>query len=217
MSTWSLSRLGTYEKCAAKYKYSYVDKMPRGPTGAAAQRGLDKHALLEQFVKGEIENLPNDLAMYQNFIKGMKEAHAHELFPEQKLAMNEKWEDVDYDSPNVWWRGILDLLVAHPKGAVVYDWKTGKIYDDHAQQRELYSLALFARYPKLQEVRAVHVYLDQGQNREQTYHRSQSKQLQDGWVRRVERMMTEKEFIPNPTYLCRYCNFSRFNGGPCRF
>lgn len=215
--SWSLSRLGTYEKCAAKYKFSYIDKLPRGPTGAAAQRGLDKHALLEQFCKGELDRLPADLAYYDSFIRSMRESENMTLFPELKLAMNEKWEEVPYDSPDVWWRGILDLLVLHGGGAVVYDWKTGRVYDDHSQQRELYALALFSHYPELPEIRAVHVYLDQGQNREQTFHRSQSEQLQAGWVRRVDRMMTEKDFIPNPTYLCRYCNFSRFNGGPCRF
>lgn len=212
---WSLSSLGCYEKCAARYKYRYIDGLIDAP-GAAASRGTLIHSTVEAFIRGLSIELPANLALYRGFFDGIKRVDG-DVLPEHKLALNEQWEPTDFSADNVWWRGVLDLLIVEPNRLTLYDWKTGKIYDDHDDQKEIYSLATLLHHPKLYEVRAIHVYLDLGKNREKTIHRDHVPALQDKFLRRVNRMQTDTDFIPNPSFMCRYCSFSAAKGGPCRF
>lgn len=211
--SWSLSRLQSFESCAAKYKYQYLDKLPSTPNPAMA-RGLMKHKVMEDYMNGVGGALPTELAHYGIFLDAARQKNGK---AEIKLGLKRDWTPCDFDDPEVWWRGVLDLLVLEEVQAIVYDWKTGKIYDSHDDQKFLYAIAVLATYPDLMQVRAIHVYLDQGKNREKTLHRDQAFILRGGYEVRVDRMQSSPEYIPNPTFMCRYCSFSKENQGPCRF
>lgn len=214
---WSLTKLTTSEQCHAKYKFRYKDHLKSKPGGAAA-RGIDNHKTVELFVKGEIDGLPPDLDFYQGFFTGLR---ATDKFPEHRVSLRRDLTVCEWDDPEVWVQAVLDLKVlCSPSIANVYDWKTGKIYDDHDDQKELYALCVFAEHPEVREVRAIHVYLDLGQNREKTFHRDQVPDMWARWRTRVsflERLDEGGIFVPNPGFMCRYCPFSRSQGGPCRF
>lgn len=215
MMVWSLSKLQTFEKCPLKYKYKYIDKIPDGPSGPAAARGTMLHAAMEaHIVTGDA--LPAELSMYTGFLGSLKSQEG-QVLPEAKLGMKIDWSPCAYDDPDVWWRGILDLLVVSATQGVVYDWKTGKIYPDHDDQKDIYSTATLSKYPHLYEVRAIHVYLDIGKNKEKTTHRNQVADVQKRFEHRVHMMECCVEFIPKPQFLCRYCGYSRVNGGKCQF
>jgi len=211
--SWSLSRIQTFEKCAARYKYRYLDKMAEAP-GPAMARGTLKHKIMEDYVNGAITMLPPELSHYTIFLDSAKQKKAQ---PEIQMGLKRDWTPCAFDDPDVWWRGVLDLLVLDKVQAIVYDWKTGQIYDDHDDQKHLYATAVLATYPELYQVRAIHVYLDKGKNREKTIHRDQAILLRSGYETRVARMESATEFIPNPTFMCRYCAFSAANQGPCKF
>lgn len=211
---WSLSALGTFEKCAFKYKLKYIERLEENRS-ASASRGVGNHSLVEEFLKGTITSLPAELSYYQGFLTGLKQ---HEIYPEHVITLNRKWESVPKDSPEIWYKGVLDLkLIESTEAAVVYDWKTGKIYPDHDDQKSIYSIGVFSEHPSLFSVRAVHVYLDLGQNREKTYHRDQVYSMRFFWERRVEKLERAPEYIPNPGFHCRWCSYSRANKGPCKF
>lgn len=210
--TWSLSRLQTYEGCAMKYKFRYVDGL-KSDAGPAAARGQLKHKNIEDYVNG-IGQLSEDLAHYGPFLDHTKTLNC---IAEIQMGLNDQWKPVPYEDASVWLRAVLDLLVVGAVEATVFDWKSGKIYDKHEDQRDLYSVVVLATHPEIYQVRAVHVYLDQGRNREKTIHRDQARAIQEKFEARVARMEADKEWIPNPTFMCRYCSFSRFNGGGCKF
>lgn len=239
--SWSLSSLGTFEKCAAKYDYKYIKKLPELSRSAAADRGVNLHKMVEDFVAGATDSLPAELSFYTQFLLGLR---THEIYPEHKVALDRNWELTDWDAKDLWYKGVLDLkllerpeeltrgdclLSGEPKGygpeptaAVVYDWKTGKIYPDHDDQKAIYSLAVFSEHPAVQRVRAIHVYLDLGKSREITYYRNEVQQLRELWEARVKRLENAAAtegygYPPNPTFMCRYCSYSKFKGGPCRF
>lgn len=209
--SWSLSSLGTWEQCPLKYKLKYKDKIPDKPSVAAA-RGTDNHALIEAYLKGEIELLPSVLSFYQQFLSGLK---LYPIFPEHKIAVNASWQPVNWSDG--WLRCVLDLKLRDGTGAVIYDWKTGKMYDDHYDQKELYSLAVFSEDPDVQRVRAIHVYLDLNKITERTYERGDIALRRERWQSRVDKMEKDASYIPNPTWKCRYCPYSREKGGPCQF
>lgn len=211
--SWSLSSLGTYEKCPASYKYRYLDQVPTTKSTAAA-RGITNHGIVEGYLKGELSVLSPELSFYQGFFNDLKK---HENYPELKLSLKRDWTPCLWDDPEVWWKGVLDLLVLKDEEAIVFDWKTGKIYPDHDDQKTLYSLAVFAAYPAVRSVRAVHVYLDLGKNRERTFHRHEVHMLRDLWLPRVRRLEGDTQFIPDPSFRCTRCPFSRSQGGPCKF
>jgi hypothetical protein len=219
---WSLTSLQTFEQCGFKYKLKYIDKQKEARS-VQATRGVDNHKLVEDFVSGKIDILPTDLEFYTQFFTGLRQ---HEIYPEHRIAVDREWVPVDWDDPDAWYRCVIDLQVVypdagsnqpHPLQIANYDWKTGKIYPDHQDQKELYALATFAESPTVRRVRSIHVYLDLGTNREVTFDRDQMHSLRDRYENRVAKMEGASEYIPNPGFYCRWCGFSKAKGGPCIF
>jgi hypothetical protein len=210
---WSLSKLGTFEKCRARYKYRYIDGL-KEPKGAAASRGIDKHKIVEDFVAGITEALPADLSYYHGFLSNVRQSGGK---AELQLALRADWTPCAFGDSDAWWRGVLDALVVLESKAHVFDWKTGKIYDDHDDQKDLYAAAVFSTYSEVEEIVATHVYLDLGQNREKRYTRADLPAIRARWEGRVNSLLSAEAFFPNPQYSCRWCGFAKANGGPCRF
>lgn len=215
--TWSLSSLGTYEKCGFKYKLKYVEKLKEQRSDKAS-RGVDNHSIVENFLKGTIPDVSEELGFYRAFLTGLK---SYEIYPEHKVSLTRQWTPTTWGAPDSWYRGVLDLKLIEKDirapSAVVYDWKTGKIYPDHDDQKSLYALAVLSEQPTLLQVRTVHVYFDLNSNREKTFHRDQVPELRREWETRVQRLEQDPVYIPNPGWQCRYCSFSREKGGPCQF
>ncbi len=212
---WSLSALSSYEKCPAQYKYRHIERLPVNFKSDAAARGTELHATIESFLKGTITELPNEINFYTQYLTQLK---GREIYPEHKVALTRDWEVTEWDGDLCWYRGIFDLKISGAGDEVtIIDWKTGKIYPEHDDQKSLYSLAAFSESPTVQRVRAIHVYLDLGKNREKTYDRQQLHELRASWNSRVLKLEQETEWLPNPNFMCRYCSFSRMNGGPCKF
>lgn len=211
----SLSKLGTFEQCAAKYKFKYIDNLPTPPSTSAG-RGIDTHSMIELYLKtGEVMLNP-PLDFYQGWLDGLRKVEG--ASPEAKLALDVDWNPCDWNSEVVWWRGVLDLLIP-PQGQKVhvYDWKTGKIYDDHEDQREIYGVAALSHYPEATEVTCTHVYVDLHKSVTKTYHRDHLDLLKTRWGRRFRAVETATEFPYNPQFKCRWCPFSKESGGPCPF
>lgn len=217
MPSWSLSSLGTYERCGFKYRLKYVEKIPEARSEKAS-RGVDNHAIVEGFLKGAIPELPSELGFYSSFLTGLK---TYEIYPEHKISLTRQWIPTTWSSKDSWYRGVLDLklLTGAPdaREGIVYDWKTGKIYPDHDDQKSIYAIALLSEEPSLRQVRSVHVYLDLNSNREKTFHRDQMHELRQSWETRVQRLEQDPVYIPNPGWYCRHCSYSREKGGPCQF
>ena len=178
----------------------------------SAARGTDNHALIEAYLKGEVEILPSVLSFYQAFLSGLK---LYPIFPEHCISLNKEWKLTEWKG--AWFKAVLDLKLRDGTGAVVYDWKTGKMYDDHYDQKELYAIAVLSEDPEITRVRSVHVYLDLNKHTERTYERSDLVGRRQGWEDRVRKMEADKEYIPNPSWKCRFCSFSKDKGGPCIF
>lgn len=217
---WSLSALGTYEQCAAKYKFRYIDGIESKFSSPAAERGIELHGAIEAFLTGKSAELPHEINFYTQYLTNLKERY--KIFPEHVICLTREWTPTTADAEDRWYKGILDLKAVGrdetaPTEAAVIDWKTGKIYDEHDDQKSIYSLAVFAEEPSVLRVRAIHVYLDLGKSREKTYDRSQMHELRAAWDSRVLKLEKEERWITNPSFKCRYCPYSTAKGGPCKF
>jgi hypothetical protein len=184
----------------------------------AAQRGTDVHDSIEQFMHGKVDQLhPEIHSKYGQMLTSLRAQYTH-LGPEERWAVDENWEEVPYKSDKAWIRGFLDLGAQTKTVFDIYEWKTGRLYDSHVDQRFLYGTIGLTLWHEYSQVKVTGVYFDQKGIREgEVYERARLQWMQDEWKRRLARIEEEQRHDPNPTYLCRYCDFSKENGGPCQF
>lgn len=211
---WSLSRLRTFETCPAKYEYRYLQKIAQGEPSAAAARGSSIHKAIEVAVKTG-GDLPEEAGHLVNSYINMQRMSGNKVYPEYDLKLDHDWKMIV--AGPYWYHGILDLFVLGDKIANVDDWKSGKMYPSHDDDKEMYALAVFCAYPEVEEVVTQYHYMDLGKVVPKVFHRPMVEPAQERWTRRVHRMEQATEFIPKPQYGCRYCDYSKAKGGPCRF
>jgi len=217
MRPWSYSRLASYESCPRKYQYHYILKTPSSrPQSPAASRGSEIHEKAEKYLRGEILMYPPELQKVAGHAMRLKAAKA---LPEQKLAVNEKWEPCDYDSPDVLMRAIIDVIYTEPDVVHIQDWKTGQTYPTHAVQMENYVAVAAAHHPDAQRFHTCLIYIDQGTvTPARIVHRERIipiRQLIDARIKNAEE---DTEWKPKPSVnACRWCDFSKRHGGACDF
>lgn len=179
----------------------------------AASRGTDKHKMVELFLKNEGE-LDDSLSFYSEFFSGLKTLPVCE--PESRFAMDSEWHVSSWDQSSL--RGVMDLKVVGDTGAhTVYEFKTGKKYQDHYDQNQLYGVVELCSHPELAEVDVYGIYLDLGETTWYKFNRDMLPAMTTTWDIRLKRMDEPASHVPNPGYYCRWCAYGKTNGGPCSF
>lgn len=215
---WSLSALKLFERCKYAYKCRYLLRVPT-TYGAAAQRGVDTHKVIEMNLT---EGHPLSLELDQKWGNAFREIKQLPIQIEHKIGLTDEWT-LAPNYKDAWSRMVLDAKVKKPGGYVIYDWKTGKEYDEHYEQKELYSLGVLSEHPEETTVTAVHVYLDLGKQTKREYHRDQLLARRAQWDSRAKKLQGYLEagdtgqWIPEPNYFCKWCSYSKGNGGKCKF
>lgn len=233
-TAWSFSRYSVYKLCPAKFKYSVLLKLPE-PKGAALERGGAIHKLAEDYIKGKLPRLPNELATFAAEFKQLKALHKKKLsglVVEDNWAFTNKWAPTEWDNwIECWVRIKLDC--AHHTDEttmVVKDWKTGKLrpelHEEYLEQIELYALAALLLHEWLERVRIELCYLDLGvvypdpedpKAGSAEYVRADIPRLKKLWEKRVAPMFKDRIFAPRPNQWCRTCHYRAANGGPCKY
>jgi hypothetical protein len=182
------------------------------------ERGSKIHDSLEQFMNGHTEILHPDIhEHYGQFFFSIRENYT--VQPEAKWAFDWQWEPCNYDSPDCMVRGFMDLkFVPEDDNIQVYEYKTGKQYtDDHRHQGLLYGVSALLQHPQKKGVDVTIVYLDLKKNDKTYYPASMLFEYKPMFKKEFREIEDCEEFIPKPHYGCRWCQFSKNNGGPCRF
>ena len=216
----SFSRNSLYKKCPASYEWQYVlgHKEEFNP-GPAALRGTRIHDSIEQgFLLQSIEpfdpEIPEKVSLWlqeplQDSIAGKCKA-----YPEMQFCLNAEWESVEFDAEDGYIRGFMDNVFVYEDRVHVHEYKTGRKYDEHAHQKQLYAMVCLLLYPDINEVTVEGIYID-GKQREATiYSRAHLTSMKYTWKREIDRM-----FIPmypaRPGIQCRWCPKSSGKGGSC--
>lgn len=227
---YSYSKIQTHKKCAAKFKFGYIDmiKMPRGESSAMA-RGTEIHKSVEQFVKKESDQLHRDIReAYTGYFFSLRENY--KCFPEVKFALKggnlhfdpkqyerAEFEPCAWDDPGTVFRGFYDLKFTWDGGVAIDEFKTGKVYPEHMDQRMAYGTVALIEHPEIDHVEVRTVYLDLVNSVPVTYPRAMLPEYTGGLRRDIMKVENDTVFAPNPSFMCRYCEFSRQNAGPCQF
>lgn len=156
MVAWSYSSIKTFDQCPKKYYHLKVAKDVKDKQNTAALYGEQAHKAAEDYVAKGIPIEPKF-----NPIKGVAEvlnAMPGEKFPEMKLGVKKVdggYEPAEFNAPDVWWRGIADLVIVNGEQAKLVDYKTGKNakYAD-VKQLDLMAGALFVLRPELKVIKS---------------------------------------------------------------
>ena len=214
ITQWSYSRWKTYSQCPRKAMYIYLKKMPT-PSSPQMERGTLIHAMAEDYLNG-VKKVPEaSLRLFKDQLKKLRAVGAS---PEQELVFTKTWDLTGWTSGDAWLRMKLDAIaMPAPATALVVDFKTGKKYDDHVDQSDLYALGAFMAIPTIDTVESEFWYLDIGDMLTKTYRRADLPQLKKEWDLAIRPMLNDTKFAPLPSRGCLWCPFSKLKGGPCEF
>ena len=201
----SFSKLQTFEQCEQKYDYLYVSKTVRDAGNQYTDYGTRVHEALEKYAKGEA-SLPPELARFRRLVDRILRASGEKRF-EAKLAVDRRYQPTDWDSPDAYMRGIVDVLVIDGEKAYDLDWKTGKPKDDDRKLR-LMSLLTFAHYPSVSLVDTMYVWLHHNQTSQGRYRRTEAPTMWNTFDLKATKVKTAVElgvFKARPSPLCGWC------------
>lgn len=201
--SWSLSTLQTYEQCPYKLKKIKIDKVSCEPS-YALQYGIQVHQKMEQFLKGNITGVPKELSKFSVEMNNLKKNKA---IPEEELVLDSHWNPITdknkWKHKNAWWRGKTDARVDN----LVVDLKTGRHYDTHEDQANLYAIAIMKHFPEYSSIDVEFWHSKSGDVHSYEYFRSDLNDMIDIWDSRVRDLFREKHFLPKENEWCKYCEF----------
>jgi hypothetical protein len=207
-SSWSYSAWSTHKQCGYKYYQGRILGI-REPTNQYLERGNELHRLAEYYLKDKIKQLPPHFDRFKDMFKQLKKAKP---VVEQFWGVNDLWKPVDFKS---WCVMKMDAAVEpqYLDGWLnVIDFKTGREYDNHTNQGELYSCIGLAKYPKIKGVITEFWYLDSKEKKPYAsvdYTTKYLKRRTNYWMNEGFKLLdTKQKFLPAPTEdNCKYCYF----------
>jgi RecB family exonuclease len=233
----SVSKTKTFLDCKAKFKFAYIEKLPRKDWEFHIF-GKFCHKVLEDFHNAYIKYnsvLPFNQEMGNAFKSATKE-FGDKMTPEMKkdcwiiidkylrIVTNDKKNNLsanvvacekNFDfavSENLILNGMIDRIQIDDDNVVhVCDYKTVK--NKKYLKKDFFQLLTYAYVilqdnPDLEKVRASYILLRHDFEYITTeFSASEILKVKDQYLEYAMQMNTEKEFTPNPTALCNYCDF----------
>lgn len=229
----SVSKTKTFEDCKAKFKFCYIDKLPRIERDFHTF-GKYLHQVLENFHKALIETPSRrddwltvldeawDAAYkeYEDKMTGLQYKEAREIVEEYKALLKEEGlptviavEKPFYINLNkkVLLNGFIDRVQIDPDGMVhVADYKTTKNpkYLKDFFQVMTYCYALCLEDPSIKKFRASFILLRHNFDYlTQEFTREEVISVAEKFIKAASNIEEEKLWRPNPQFLCKYCDY----------
>lgn len=227
LTSWSYSVYHKYLDCPFAVCLEKIQKVriiePPNEHFIKGDR-VHKSAEIQIGGRGKLPKLEPELKTVKALLVDLRKRQAA---VELEWAFNRQWEPTSWYDKDAWLRIKTDVCADSAKPPVVdiIDWKTGRCYPDHAQQRSLYALGglrlvqigQLAGGSKDVQLTVKHIYLDTGLRATEKYAMASLEPLKREWMARIKKMMNDKVFNATPSpRACRYCKFNIKSGGPCR-
>lgn len=158
---WSYSSIKTFDQCAKKYYHLRVAKDTQDKGSEATQYGQEMHKVAEDFVS-EKKPIPPKFSYLEEALKVLADIPG-EKYCEKKLGVklvDDTYTACDFFDKDVWWRGIIDLLIIDGEKAYLIDYKTSKNakYAD-TKQLDLCAAAVFLHFPQVQSIKSALIFV----------------------------------------------------------
>lgn len=222
VDAWSYSALKVFEECPYRTYISRVKRI-KEPSGPAAERGTEIHLLAEQYIKGELGEMPDSLKKFEDDFEQLRALFVDaKCEVEGEWGFTKDWSPTGWMFPNTWARIKLDACVFEDDTSMrVIDFKTGKRFGNeigHSQQALIYAIAAFLRYPDTQFIKTELWYLDKNEKAERAYTRDEALMFLPKWHERAVKMTSCTDFAPTPSKSsCRWCTFKKGDPPECHY
>ncbi|HDR9868525.1 TPA: hypothetical protein QDE31_37465 [Burkholderia cenocepacia] len=211
---WSHSSLIGFDTCPRQYEEIKVLRNFQDQKNPASLWGDQFHQAAETFIRANCgglsqSTLPAEMLPYSAYLAQFI-CRPGVTLAEQEYALDVHLQPCEFLGPDVWMRGIIDVLNLNGTVAHVDDHKTGKNRKKDMQQLIIFALLVFYHHPEIQTVHTAFHWVQHGfdetaKDRE-TFHRHQIPQL---WLTLLPRLQRYKAafdagiFPPKPSGLCR--------------
>ena len=202
---WSYSSINLFEQCPRKYYHLRVAKDIVEPESEAMLYGTLVHKAAEDYIKDGVE-IPAKFAYITPVLDVLKNIPGEKLC-EYKMGLTEDLNPCDFFADNVWFRGVVDLLIINEDKAHIVDYKTGKSsqYAD-VKQLELMALAVFIHFPEVKTIKSGLAFLVAEDFVKADYLADQSCSLWMRWTEKVSRLKQAHEhdvWNARPNFTCK--------------
>jgi len=184
---------------------------------------VHKSAEIQIGGRGKLPKLEPELKTVKDLLVDLRKRQAA---VELEWAFNRQWEPTGWYDKDAWLRIKTDVCAdqVDPPEVEIIDWKTGRCYPDHAQQRSLYALGglrlvqigQLAGGSKDVQLTAQHIYVDTGLRATEKFAMCSLEPLKREWLERTKKMLSDTQFKATPSnQACKWCKFAKSRGGPC--
>jgi len=210
MTAWSYSSIKTFDQCPKKYFHLKVVKDVKDKPGEAADYGTAVHEAAELFVKDGTP-IPKKFGYMQPIVDSLV-AIEGDKHTELKLGVRKTptgYAPCSFFAKDVWWRGIVDLVIINGDTAYMVDYKTGKNakYAD-PKQLDLMAGALFVHYPDLKTIKSALAYVVSNEFIKKVHVAEQRDEYLNVFVDelgRLEHAQLSGVWNPKSSPLCGWC------------
>lgn len=202
---WSYSRMKGFETCPKQYYHVTVRKEYPFKETAATRYGTEFHKAAEDYMRDGTP-VPERFSFAQGMLDALK-AKPGDKHCELKMGLTADLKPCGFFDSDVWFRGIVDLLIIDGDKAWVVDYKTGKSakYADTGQL-QLMALSVFAHFPQVKRVKAGLVFVIADKFVPADYNVADHDALWAPWIKRyaaMEQAHANDVWNPKPSGLCR--------------
>jgi hypothetical protein len=210
MPAWSYSSIKTFEQCPKKYFHLKVAKDVKDDPGEAAEYGTAVHLAAEEYIR-DGKPIPEKFSFMRSVLEPLA-AKQGDKHCEMRLGVAKTdtgFEPCGFFDKNVWYRGIVDLLIVNGNKGWMVDYKTGKNakYAD-MKQLDLMAAALFIKYPELDTIKSGLAYVVSNEFPKKTHKRKYLDRYMavfDNQLDRLEAAMENGIWKPQSGPLCGWC------------
>lgn len=221
VTAWSYSRFADYKQCPFRFKLKYIDKLPTAGS-PAMERGNAIHKMAEDYIKAKKPpKLPEALKNVKAELEHCREAGAMAELP---WGFRQDWSwtgKPDWFGRDVFFRMKADVAISYDDDTgLVGDWKTGRRYDENQEQVKLFGAVALMRFPNWSSVDVRLWYTDQPPENNEfdaQFSRREGELIRKDWDKKVVPMFKDKRWAPTPNDKCKWCDFRKSEGGPCKF
>lgn len=203
--TWSYSAIKLFLQCPHRFYRVKVLKDIVEPEADHLIYGNAAHKAAENYI-GNGTALPPQFEFMKPVLDRLNKFPGEKRC-EFKMGLTADLEPCDFFAKDVWFRGIIDLLILDGDRARVVDYKTGKSakYADK-DQLELMALAVFKHFPHVKHVAGALVFVVSDEFVKDQYAHDKAPIYWQKWLRdtsRLEASVKNRVWNKTPNFTCR--------------
>lgn len=208
MVKWSFSGLKDFINCPRQYHEVKILQRFVKKVSQQMQYGTEVHKAFEDYARDGKE-LPKFYQKFKPQVDALLDIPGTRYL-EHKMALDDALKPCEFDAPEYWVRGIVDLMIIDEsdKTAFIVDYKTGSSRYADPKQLKLMALMAFTHFPSLQKIKAGLSFVAHNQFIPEDYVREDIPVLWNAFKWDLERLniaARDNNWPANPTALCRYC------------